>query len=319
MAIDQGSTKTSAVFVAAGGRIAAEATTGGACYFSVGVEKAFAEIGAAFQKTGVSPKDITRIYGGIAGANWPDEIEMLTREFRTRYGVQDVSVSNDCVAALRGGTDKKDAIILCAGTGFNGAVMTDGRVRHVFNNYVEAGDQGGGALGGRALQAVFESYLGIREKTVLTPMLMEYFGYDEVDALLLGRDRNRLKFPVKTIAPIIDEAAFKNDTVALDVIVEFSKSVARYALGSLRKYDLKGKDCDVVLSGGVFKSRHPLYTETIAAELRRVSNRARVVNAEYEPVVGAALFGLEEAGAPPEALEACKRSARESGLVRKTS
>ena len=317
MTIDQGSTKTQVVFVSPNGKINAGVTTGGACYFLVGVETAFKEIQLALEKAGVKQSDITRIYGAIAGANWPDEIEMLTKEFQTRFGVRDVSVYNDCVAALRGGTDKPDGIVLCAGTGFNGAVMTDGKIRHVFNNYVDAADQGGGALGGRALTAVFESFLGIREKTILTRMLMDYFGYDEVDKLLLGRDRDRLKHPVKTIAPIVVEAAFKNDAVAQDVIYEFSKSIARYAQGSLKKFNLAGKDCDIVLSGGVFKSEHPLFMETISAKVHRVSAQAHVVNAQYEPVVGAALFGLGEAGASKDALDICRQSADELGLRRK--
>jgi len=195
--------------------------------------------------------------------------------------------------------------------------MTDGRIRHVFNNYVAPADQGGGALGGRALQAVFESHLGIRESTVLTKMLLEYYGYNDVDRLLLGRDRGTLKYPLKNAAAVLIEAAFRNDTVALDVIFEFSKSIARYAAGSLKKYGLTGKDCDIVLSGGVFKSEHPLFFETISAEVHRVSSQARVVNAEYEPVVGAALLGLAEAGGRPEDLEVCRQSARSLGLLRK--
>jgi len=272
---------------------------------------------AELHSAGVSKNGITRIYGGIAGANWPEEIDMLTREFRARFNARNVSVSNDCVVALRGGTEKSDAIVLCAGSGFNGAVMVDGRIRHVFNNYVDPADQGGQALGGRALQAVFESHLGIRGKTVLTQKLMDYFGYGEVDQLLLGRDRGKLKYPLQTAVPILIDAALQNDAAALDIIFSFSTSIARYAAGSLKKYGLIGKDCDIVLSGGVFKSEHPLFFETIAAEIHRVSSQACVVNAEYEPVVGAALLGLEEAGVPPQALETCRQSARELGLVRK--
>jgi len=320
LAIDQGSSKTSAALVSMNGTILASATSGGACYFCDGVETAFKEIhkavGLAAEKAVLYPLEITRVYGGIAGANWPDEIEMLKKEIQTRFNTQNVDVCNDCVVALRGGTDKPNAIILCAGTAFNGAVMTDGKIRYVFNNYIAPADQGGGALGSRALQAVFDSHIGIREKTVLTKMLLVYYGYDNTDQLLLGRDRNRLKYPLQTIAPLLMEAACQNDGVALEIITEFAKSIARYATGGLKKYDLSGKDCDIVLSGGIFKSKHPLLVETISAEIRRVSCQARVVNAEFEPVVGAALFGLIEAGAKAGEIEQCKKSARTLGLVR---
>lgn len=320
LAIDQGSSKTAVALVAADGRILATAAAGGACYFNAGVEKAFGEIGAAVEevtaKAGVDAGGIRRIFAGIAGANWPGEIEMLTAEMKARYGHIPVTVCNDCVVALRGGSDKPDSIILCAGSGFNGAVMVDGRVKTVFNNYIAGDDQGGGALGGRALEAVFESYMGIREETVLTGRILAYYGYGEMDQLLLGRDRSTLKYPLRTVVPLLLEAAEENDRVALDVIREFSRSVARYAAGSLRKFGLVGKDCDVVLSGGVFKSANPLFAETIAAAVHLVSRQACVVNAKYEPVVGAALLGLGEEGASPEVLATCRRNAREQKLTR---
>ena len=321
LAIDQGSSKTTVALVSSDGRILSEATTGGACYFSVGVEKAFAEIESAVkqavEKVGVSQGEITRVCGGIAGANWPDEIEMLTNEIHIRFNVNDISVYNDCVVALYGGTDKPNGIILCAGSAFNGAVMKDKKLKHVFNNYVDPNDQGGVALGSRALQAVFDSYIGMRDKTILTKLLLEYYGYDEVDMLLLGRDRNQLKYHKMTSVPILIEAAYLNDRVALDVIYEFSKSVARYAIGSIKKYGLVGNDCDIVLSGGVFKSEHPLFYETIATQVHCVSCQARIVNAEYEPIVGAALLGLSEAGTSPEAADTCRQSALDIGLLRK--
>ena len=320
LAVDQGSSKTAAVLVSEQGAILASATAGGSCYFSDGVETAFEKINTAAklsaEKAGCSVADISRIYGGIAGANWPEEIDMLTDTFAGRYKTKNVTVCNDCVAALRGGTDKPEAIVLCAGTGFNGAVMSGGKIRHVFNNYIAAIDQGGGALGGRALQAVFESHIGIREQTALTQKLLEYYGYTQVDQLLLGRDRGRLKNPLHTAVPVLLEAARQNDAVALDVIVEFSKSIARYAAGSLKKYGLTGKDCDIVLSGGIFKSENPLFIETVSEEVHRVSAQALIVNAEFEPVIGAALLGLSKAGAPAEAHDVCKENARVLGLVR---
>jgi N-acetylglucosamine kinase-like BadF-type ATPase len=172
-------------------------------------------------------------------------------------------------------------------------------------------------LGSRALQAVLESFLGMREQTVLTPMFMEYYGYTNVDQLLLGRDRDSLKYPLHTTVKILLEAAQQNDAVALDVIVEFSKSIARYATGSLKKYNLVGKDCDIVLSGGVFKSENPLFFETISAAVHRLSVQAHIVNAEFEPIVGAALLGLSEAGVPEEAYNVCKKSALALGLTRR--
>lgn len=319
-AVDQGASKTQALLLTEDGSILSAATTGGACYFAVGVETAFqALLEAAEQVTSLAGKslsDITSVYAGMAGANWPDEFAMLHEEWKKRFHVEHVTVSNDSIIALRAGSGRENGIVLCAGSAFNCAVQVDGRAEEVLNNYVEGNDQGGTALGDRTLQAVFESRLGIREETVLTGRLLEYFGYDDVTALLLGRDRKTLRHQRRTVVPILLKAAEENDRVALDVVSEFSRSVSRYATSSLRRYGLVGKDCDVVLSGGVFKAETPLFFETIASEVHCVSQQARVVNAEFEPVVGAALLGLREIGAAPSALERCVQDARSMNLGR---
>ncbi|MDR1530898.1 MAG: hypothetical protein LBS62_01695 [Clostridiales bacterium] len=320
LAIDQGSSKTVAALVNPEGTIVSKAFSGGACYFSSSVEKAFREIDVsakeAMNAAGVGGVD--RIYAGIAGANWPDEIEMLTGEMHRRFPAPAVTVRNDCVAALRGGTDKRDGIVLCAGSGLNAAVMINGKVIQVLNNYVDDNDQGGGALGNRAMEAVFESQAGIRGDTVLTERLLDFFGCSTVDELIVGRDHRKLRYPMYTAVEILMRAADENDETALDVVYEFSVSVARYVTGSMKKFGLVGKDCDIVLSGGVFKSYNPLFRETIAVAVHRISRQAAVINAKYEPIVGAALLGLEAAGAPQEALEKCRLSAEALGLTRCT-
>ena len=302
------------------GEILSTATTGGACYFFVGVEAAFEKIktglAQAAKSADVSPQNIDYICGGIAGANWPDEIEMLTKEVQTRFNLENITIVNDCVAALHGGTDNPNSIVLCAGSQFNCAIMVGGEIKHVLNNYVHPNDQGGEALGLRALQAIFDSHIGMRDKTTLTQKFMDHYGYDEIDRLLLGRDRQQLKTSPKDTVPILLEAAWQNDRVALDIIVEFSRSIAQYAVGSLKKYNLIGKDCDIVLSGGIFKSKHPLFFETISMEVHRISSHAKVVNAKYEPVVGAALLGLSKVNVSADAFKNCKQCAQALRLVR---
>jgi N-acetylglucosamine kinase-like BadF-type ATPase len=320
LAVDQGSSKTVVVLINKDGQILAHGKAGGACYFTSSVPKAFAEIEAAASSAlgdaGSAYKDIKRIYAGLAGANWPDEIDMLTREMKSRFKVDAVTVCNDCVIALRGGSNKENSIVVCAGSALNAAIMINGEVRQVMNNYIDSTDQGGIALANRTLQAVFESQTGIRKPTILTDRLLDYFGYDKIDDLLIGRDHKKLKSPLYNVVEILLRTADENDGVALDVIYEFSESVSRYITSSIRKYDLIGKDCDIVLSGGVFKSYNPLFCETISVAVHRVSRQANIVNAKYEPIIGAALLGLEAENASETAVRTCENDAQKLGLVR---
>jgi len=87
----------------------------------------------------------------------------------------------------------------------------------------------------------------------------------------------------------------------------------------LRRYGMAHLDVEIVLSGGVFKTTDRLLRDTLLADVRREAPLARLVEARYEPVVGAALLGLERLGADT-GTEAFRRrldeSARALGLLR---
>jgi hypothetical protein len=77
-------------------------------------------------------------------------------------------------------------------------------------------------------------------------------------------------------------------------------------------------ELEVVLSGSVFKGEGPLLLDTLAMHIHTVAPYARLVNARYEPVVGAVLLGLEYTGVKAD--EAVKRNveagAGRLGLIR---
>jgi len=321
LAIDQGATKTAVVIAQNNGTIMGAGLAEGACHFTAGVEKALEVISLAtdnaLRQADLRLSNIERISAGLSGANWPDEIEMLQSRLRSLFSISEVEVCNDCIVALRGGTDKPNGIVLCAGSGFNSAVMIDGKIRTVLNNYIEMSDQGGDALGARVLNTIFRSRIGIQAETGLTAEVMEYFGYNDIDHLLLAFQRNQLEKPLKNIAFILFKQADMNDRVALIIVYEFAKSISRYATASIEKYRMAGMDCDVVLSGGIFMAKNPLLVETISTQVHRVSSRAHVVNARFDPVVGALLMGLDRMYGNNEAVkDNCKKSAKKLGLLR---
>jgi hypothetical protein len=52
----------------------------------------------------------------------------------------------------------------------------------------------------------------------------------------------------------------------------------------------------VVLAGGVFKGKGPLLIDTVRKEIHREAPLAQIRRLNYEPVVGAALLGMEADG-----------------------
>jgi hypothetical protein len=98
----------------------------------------------------------------------------------------------------------------------------------------------------------------------------------------------------------------------------FGQGYAGLAAAGLRRLGMAEIALEVVLSGSIFKARGPLLVETIRTALHQAAPRARLVNARYEPVVGAALLGLEELGVPIEAAAKARieESASRLGLLR---
>ncbi len=98
----------------------------------------------------------------------------------------------------------------------------------------------------------------------------------------------------------------------------FAKGYAEAAAVWLRRFNMTGLELDVVLSGSIFKARTPRLVETIAAGIHAVAPQAKLVNARYEPVVGAVLLGLEEMGieVTNEIRANIEASASRLGLIR---
>jgi N-acetylglucosamine kinase-like BadF-type ATPase len=115
------------------------------------------------------------------------------------------------------------------------------------------------------------------------------------------------------------QTALQSDSVALDILAEFGVAVSRYLVAGIKNYGLQTAKIDIVLSGGVFKARNAVLFETIGAEIHHVAPQANIINALYEPVVGAVLWALDGkyGGDLPAAIMAnCRASAAELDLIR---
>jgi hypothetical protein len=64
--------------------------------------------------------------------------------------------------------------------------------------------------------------------------------------------------------------------------------------GGVLRFNLQEVAFDVVISGSIFKGKGPLLIDTFSAEVHRWAPKATIINAVYEPVVGAVLLGIEQ-------------------------
>jgi N-acetylglucosamine kinase-like BadF-type ATPase len=323
LAIDQGGTKTLAIVADDDGHILGKGVSAGACHFFDGMTNAMAAVESAAKsaltEAGLTTQNVHAVSAGLAGANWPEEIIALESLLRTLLSVDNVKVYNDCLIAMRGGTAKTRCAVLCAGTGLNAAVRFDDGIPFVYNNYIEDLDQGAKGLGARALHAIFLSEIGVLPPTILTEIALRFFELDQIDKLLPAYQRQQLKKPIQDLSPLLFGAAGQSDPVALEIISQFGISISRYLIGAIQKHSAQNAEMDIVLSGGLFKTKGTSLIETIGDEIHRVAPNAKIIEATYEPVVGAMLLVLDSkyhGEIPVAVMQNCHDSAEKLKLLR---
>jgi N-acetylglucosamine kinase-like BadF-type ATPase len=236
----------------------------------------------------------------LAGLDLPVEEERLHAAVDGRWADR-LSVGNDTFAVLRAGTERGWGVAVVCGAGINCVgVGPDGR--HVRFPALGAisGDWGGGYdVGLAALSAAVRSEDGRGPRTALEHAVPEHFGLatpgELVEAIHLGRVAQRR---IIELPPLVFDAAAA-DPVAAAILDRLAAEVLALVHASIERLELGGAAIEVLLGGGMFRTGDGRLLGAIEAGL---GPEVEVRVAASEPIVGAALLGLDELGAGPEAL-----------------
>jgi N-acetylglucosamine kinase-like BadF-type ATPase len=253
--------------------------------------------GEALARAGLEAGPASVLYGGISSVDWPDEYELVRGHVAALGLAEQVYVTNDTIIALPGGTSATYGAIVVAGTGANCGIRSPQGETYLYHYYVEDDLQGGMALARRALKAIYRAETGREAPTVLTEQALAHFGLATVDDLLRAQCESRLTLEqIKQLAPLLFSVAEAGDAVARKILTSFGHGLAEMVTAGLRRLNMTGLPIEVVVSGSVFKGHGSLLEEVMLADIRQVAPEARLVNARYEPVVGAVLLALEALG-----------------------
>jgi N-acetylglucosamine kinase-like BadF-type ATPase len=236
----------------------------------------------------------------LAGLDLPVEEERLHAAVDGRWADR-LSVGNDTFAVLRAGTERGWGVAVVCGAGINCVgVGPDGR--HVRFPALGAisGDWGGGYdVGLAALSAAVRSEDGRGPRTALEHAVPEHFGLatpgELVEAVHLGRVAQRR---IVELPPLVFDAAAA-DPVAAAIVDRLAAEVLALVHASIERLELGGAAIEVLLGGGMFRAGDGRLLGAIEAGL---GPEVELRVAASEPIVGAALLGLDELGAGPEAL-----------------
>ncbi|MBU2670280.1 hypothetical protein KOI35_42940 [Actinoplanes bogorensis] len=301
LAVDAGNSKTVALVNDAEGTVLGRGRGGngdiyGAASVPSALSSVFDAVAAALSDAGLTPSDIVSAAFRMAGVDYPEDAEFWDGHIRERLGgLGRWSVKNDAYASLRLLDGTGIAVSITVGTGpAVAARAADGQEEH--SGFFVFDHLGGGGLGGEALKAVCQAWMGIGPATSLTSALCEL--YDVPDAWHLRHDFTR-RFGARPASDLwqasraVLAAASDGDAVAVGLVEAQATAFVRYATWCAARVGTELGDLPVLLNGSVATSEHPAMRNALIAKLGPAT---RVVVADASPLSGVVLDALAEGG-----------------------
>jgi N-acetylglucosamine kinase-like BadF-type ATPase len=245
----------------------------------------------------------------LAGLDFPREEQALYGALAARRWSDTLTVGNDTLALLRAGSSSGTGVAVVCGAGINGAgVGPDGRVQRFPALGKISGDWGGGyRLGEEALWWAVRAEDGRGPSTALRRAVTDYFGAGTLLEVVQGLHFAEIdRAAIHGLCPLLFEVASAGDQVAQDVVARFVEEVSTWATVILRRLELTTEATEVILGGGVLTGVGAPVIAEIERRCVKVAPNAVVRVVDVDPVVGAALFGLDTLGAPASAKAALK-------------
>jgi N-acetylglucosamine kinase-like BadF-type ATPase len=250
----------------------------------------------------------SHLVGCIANVDLPAEERELDRMLGEQGWTTTTLVANDTYAVLRGGLDDVPAagaerhwgVGVTCGSGINCiGVAPDGSTAGFLALGMSTGDWGGG--GGIGIEAQWNAVRaadGRGKPTALREAVPRHFGLkdplDVAAALHLGEiSWGRLT----GLVPVVMRVADDGDEVARSIVLRLAEEVFLLVKSATVRLELEAEPVPVVLGGGILASGNPLLIETTTQLITTAFPGADVRVLRQVPVVGAALLGLDQAGA----------------------
>ncbi|GAA1035261.1 MULTISPECIES: N-acetylglucosamine kinase [Amycolatopsis] len=315
VAIDGGNSKTEVLVVSRDGVVLGASRGPGVSPQRVGVDGCVAAleefVHEALRAGGLSTEPPFAVHTSayLAGLDFPREEEALHKALSARGWSSTLDVGNDVLALLRAGSSDGTGVAVVCGAGINGAgFAADGRSYRFPALGKVSGDWGGGyRLGEEALWWAVRAEDGRGPRTALESAVAEYFGASNLLDVVQGLHFEEIDAAkIHGLCPLLFEVAASGDEVAQDVVTRFAEEVSLLVAAIMRRLDLTTSAPEVILGGGVLTGVGAPVIADIERRCLKVAPRAQVRVVEVNPVVGAALFGLDKLGAPASAKAALK-------------
>jgi len=315
LAVDGGSTKTDVVLLDSAGSLVAQARGTASGHQMLGLDAAMDALGAtvagALDAAGLPAGTVvpTGVYC-LSGVDLPVDDRSVGAAVAARGWSATCDVRNDVFAVLRAGVTSGWGVGVVCGTGLNcvglgpdGTTVRFPALGELSGDYA----QGGSWLGVRGLGLALRAGDGRGPPTVLRERVARHFDLDDAEAVLEAVYTGDLAysrlFELATEVLAADSAGDGPAAEAVDVLVD---EVVRMVGAAIERLDVGSAPVEVVVGGGLFDDQRFVHRVVVATRQRAPGAALRPLAAP--PVLGAALLGLDEIAAGPEA-EASARAA----------
>jgi len=237
----------------------------------------------------------------LAGADSSGDERRIERALAGRGWTARNVIRNDTHAVLWTGTDRGWGVALVCGAGMNclGVGPTGREVRFAALGEL-SGDlaAGGEWVGLAALGAAVRARDGRGPRTVLEQTVPQHFGMSRPEAVARAMYDERLsRDRLVELPPTVFRAAASGDAVSRGILDRVADEVVTMVAATIARLHVTGRDVDVVLGGGMFRSGDQAFLDRVRSGIEAVAPRAHITTLALPPVVGAALLGLHEIGA----------------------
>jgi N-acetylglucosamine kinase-like BadF-type ATPase len=250
-------------------------------------------------KHNVSMKQVAYSALGVAGVDTKQQ-NIYVSQVLKKLGFEKFTLVNDAYLGIPAGSRTGTGICAINGTGCTLAGLNKkGEMLQIGGvGFVSADMGGGGYISERIVSAVYTELFRKGEPTILTKILFERFGiankYDYVEKIYEKMDDET--FGVYDCAPLIFEAAKKNDKVAEKILYEISDNYANGICAMIEELKFPSdEELCIVLAGSVFvKGEHPFLVDSLKDKVLKDNNgRLITYNLLNVPnVAGAAIWAL---------------------------
>src|ERR1041384_1810453 len=295
---DLGATKTHTLIVDETGRALGFGESGPANHESVGYNGMFQSMYSgmeqALRAAGLKKEEITGAGFGVAGYDWPSEIEPTAAVIDRLGLLAPYKFVNDAVPGLIAGSEAGWGVVVVSGTGSNcrGWDYTHQREGRVTGHGVMMGEGAGGSeLMHRCMQIVGYSWSKRLPKTALADAIVAYVGATDLEDLMRGYTMYEYHVGADA-APVVFRVAEAGDQIARDLIRWAGTELGEMANAVIRQLEFENLAFDVVMTGSMFEGGAMLI-EPMRETIHKLAPKARLVRLRVPPVVGAAMLGLE--------------------------